>query len=407
MNHLKTRIGTQAGIGLLIVIFYFTYYLYTGILNPIPALGDSWDYHIPIMHTLLDGRFLAPQDYRLPQWYYPASAEAINALFLVFGIPLTLSNLLASVCLLVVLWLLARSFGLPPDSTLLFAVGVTGLNVFVRWFNAVSIDVWVAVFYLLTLYYLNYKYHSLSIYIKTGITVGMVLGSKYSAGLYLIPLFFIFGRRFFSGFNFWRLLAFLIPVLILGGFWYERNYLATGNPVYPLPVLNLPGQEIYGGTRIWSIAIKYPIDMFNAFFAEYKLWIFTLPLACLYFLINKYRGIIPLSQAAGLFLLGLINFGIYLLHPTSAQPWIMVSSLRYSYPVFIPLILAAFLLFKRWGRLHFLGYITLACIVQTTGLAYYPKLVFFYLPATLIALHFLNRYPSRKVTITPTPHSAK
>jgi len=83
------KIKLLANVCLLIALYYFIHFTYIGVLQPIPVLGDSWDYHIPIAHTILDGNFLHSSDFRIPQWYYPGSSEAINSLFILIHIPLT------------------------------------------------------------------------------------------------------------------------------------------------------------------------------------------------------------------------------------------------------------------------------------------------------------------------------
>jgi hypothetical protein len=161
------KVNILAKVSLLIALYYLIYYIYTGILNPLPLDGDSWDYHIPIAVSILDGSFLShpheviPHWHRpeshgsdsstglqfIPQWYYPGASEAINALFILLGIPLTLSNIFATIVLFFCLWKLARTFLLSSSYSLLFAVAICTLNLILRWLNAVSIDVWVGVFF--------------------------------------------------------------------------------------------------------------------------------------------------------------------------------------------------------------------------------------------------------------------
>ncbi len=84
-----------------------------------------------------------------------------------------------------------------------------------------------------------------------GVLGGFVLGSKYLGALFLIwlgawLLFDLRKTRDRSGTN-WRIFVRLCAiVLILGGGWYVRNWLQTGNPVFPF------AYEIFGG-RNWTI----------------------------------------------------------------------------------------------------------------------------------------------------------
>src|SRR5260370_38408493 len=106
------NIRTLARVSVLIALYYLVYYIYIGILNPVPALGDSWDYHIPISVSILDGNFLtlshktiAHWHYpgtslplrKISAWYYPGSSEAINSLLILIHFPLIFSNTFAIV----------------------------------------------------------------------------------------------------------------------------------------------------------------------------------------------------------------------------------------------------------------------------------------------------------------------
>lgn len=132
------NIKTIVNIALIIALYYLVYYIYIGIINPIPSPGDSWDYHIPIAKSILDGSFMHPSYFR---WYYPGASEEINSLFIFFRIPLTLSNIFAAFALFICCRTLALKFRLNRYYSLLFALTFVTLNVILRWSNAVSIDV--------------------------------------------------------------------------------------------------------------------------------------------------------------------------------------------------------------------------------------------------------------------------
>jgi hypothetical protein len=379
-------------VAVVIVFYYLTYHLYVGMKNPVPALGDSWDYHIPISQSILDGRFLTAPDFLMRQWYYPGSAEAINSILIALAIPLTLSNILATLVLCVSLYELGKIFDLKRLYSLLFALTFVTLNVVVRWLNAVSIDVWMAVFFVWAIILLEKKQKTLKYFLKLGFVSGMIIGTKYTGVLTLAMLFIFYIRKIYPIFNLKRIAVFFLPFSVFGLFWYVRNYLFTGNPFYPLPVLSFPGHEIFSGFRIWSITLGYPIEMFDSVFAEYKLWMFSVVIAVAFliykFVIKKDYGIDNISK---LYLLGLANLLLYLQYPTSYEPWIMVSSLRYSYTAFIPLILGVFLQAREIKKEVLLGYISLSSMMVVTSLAYHPKLIFIYLPLSLLSFRYVDR----------------
>jgi hypothetical protein len=381
-----------AQIALLIFISYATYYLYLGISNPVPALGDSWDYHIPISQSILNGSFIIPHA-KIPQQYYPGSSEAINSLFMLLHIPLTISNLIAIIILGFTCWKLALTFRLSFYYALFFALTIVTLNGIVRWFNAVSIDIWVAVFFCLGIILLEKPQKTFRYFFCLGATFGMLLGSKYMAILYVILLSSIYAKKLLPFITIARFFVFLIPVSILGLFWYIRNGILLGNPLYPLCILNLPCQEIFT-TTVLSVGVAYPIEMFNAIFGEFKLWIVA-PLVIIFYFVKKIwtksrtalpYGVTLLSIVGGVLLVA------YLFYPTSKQPWIMVSSLRYSYPAIIPLILVVFLIAKQFKKETLLCYFGIANMLSVLSMTYYPKLILISLPITGLSIYFLKKW---------------
>lgn len=385
----KTRIF--ANISLIIALYYIVYYIYLGIINPIPAPGDSWDYHIPISQTILDGRFLFPHGFKMSAWYFPGSSEAINSVFILFNIPLTLSNIFATIVLFFSLWKLALTFRARSYFALLFALTFITLNAVIRWQNAVSIDMWVGVFFTLALILLENPRKGLIYFAKLGLVLGMLIGSKYSASYFVITLMILYLKKIFPILNIAKLLAFFIPFSIFGLFWYIRNYIYTQNPFYPLNFLGFKGTLFYKYS-LWDAMTQHPIMLFNAGFGEYKIWLFTILFAFIV-LVNSFifKKRYSLDSINKLFVIGLLNFLFFLSFPTSQQPWIMVSSFRYSYPVFIPLMLGTFLLAARYKKEELIGYIAIAGMINVLTMAYYPKLVLIYLPLASIIYLILEK----------------
>lgn len=386
---MEIRVITK--IALIIFLYYVVYSIYNGFLYPIPAPGDSWDYHIPIEHMILNGTFIHPTHITIPQWYYPGSSEAINALFILSHIPLTLSNLFAAIILFFCCWKLASIFKLDYYYSLLFSLTFCSLNVVVRWFNAVSIDMWVGVFFCLGIILFENPKKTVLYALQLGFVLGMLIGSKYTAIIFLLVLIVFYYKKFTAIFSFSRFIAFLIPFSLFGLFWYIRNYLLLGNPFYPLSVFGFKGVNLFTQT-IWSVTIHHPGEMFNAFFGEYKLWTIGILVPFGYFIHKFFLKNFPLHNVGKLFLFGLINGIFFLQFPTSDQPWIMVSSFRYSYPVFIPLILGIFIIAKQLNKEVLLGYFAVANMIIVTSLVYAPKLVIFYLPLALFCFYLLEKY---------------
>lgn len=374
------------------LLFFFlylvSYAIFVGIKNPIPELGDSFDYHIPISQSIIDGSFLDPHPpISLPQRYYPGTTEAINSLLMALGIPLTLSNILAILVLVFTLWRLGLAYRLSRYYSLLFALSFCSLTVITRWFNAVSIDVWVTVFFALSIIFLKDPKKSLKHSFLLGITLGALAGSKYPALLSIALLLIVFRKQFISIINFRAIIVFIVPFSVLGLSWYIRNYIHLGNPVFPLCIPFFPCQKLFTD-NVLSISHQYPALMFNAFFSEYRLWILS-PLVIGMLWIKTKLQVDP--EVKKLLLLGFGGLILFLFYPTGYQPWIMVSSLRYSYPVFIPFFLSIFLLAKQYKKEEILGIFAFINALPVLTMAFYPKLLLITVPLGLGVIYLLDR----------------
>ncbi len=381
MKHLQIF----ANICLFFTLYYLVYYIYLGIVSPIPALGDSFDYHIPIAKSILNGSFLTAP-FSAYSHFYPGTSEAINSIFILLNIPLTLSNILASVLLGIGCYFLGKTYKLNKFSSIIFATTIFSLNAILRWMNAVNVDVWVGLYFVIALILLKNPKKSVVYFAKLGLVFGLLIGSKYSAILFSIILFIFYIKDLLKVISLKRVISFLVPFSILGLFWYFRNFMATGNPFYPTPILGLSGKDVFNGTTILSVIIKYPMDMFNAFFSEYKLWFLAIVVAPLILLKEK-----KITDTTKLLLLGLVNFVIFLFFPTDNHTWIMVSSFRYSYPVFIPLILGIFLYFNKKEKMDLLSYFVIANMLGVSAISYQPKLILIFLPLGALLIYLFNR----------------
>jgi hypothetical protein len=401
--NLMQSLKTLTNISLLIALYFFIYYTYTGLLLPFPGAGDSWSYHIPISFHILNGSFIAHPESNMPNWhipgtniallpsslwYNPGSSEAINALFLLFHIPITISAVFAGVALLFSLWKLGITFRLSKYYSLLFALTFTTTNVVIRWLNAVGIDIWVAVWFVLSIVLLEQPKKNTFYFTKLGFVLGMLIGSKYTTLYFLIILLVMYLRNILRYVSLVRIVAFFIPFSIFGIFWYIRNYFLTGNPFYPVAALGFNGPYHYYSDTVWVETLRHPIDMFNAAFGEYHLWLFSILIA-LYILIKQYviQRKLDVNSITKLSIMGLLSLISFFTFPTSSPPAIMVSSFRYSLPVFIPLMLCVFLLGSKYKTETLIGYIAIASMIDTISMAYDPKLILLYLPIALAVIY--------------------
>ena len=260
MKNITMHVLTKMAI--IFFLYFLVYYTFQGFIT-IPQKGDGLDYHIPIAKFILYGQFLNPIVER-PQQYYPGSSEAILSVFMLFNIPLNLSNVLAWVILLFSTWYLGRIFGLKKMYALLFAITICTLNAIMRWLNAPNIDLWLSIFFILCIILLERPVKKVSYFLKLGFVFGMLIGTKYTGVFFGLVLFIFYIKSLIKYINFRNILAFIIPFSILGLFWYVRNFILMANPFYPMHVLFFKGALEFPD-RVWSIFLRYPIQQINAF----------------------------------------------------------------------------------------------------------------------------------------------
>jgi len=377
---------------LIIWSFYLVYYTYSGILNPVVGPGDGRDYHIPISQSILNGTFLHPQHFKLMQWYYPGSSEAFNSILLLLHIPLTLSNLFPVIILAFALFKLGMTFRLPYYTSILFALTFVTLNVLVRWYIAVSIDVWLAVFFVFSIILLEKPQKSYWYFTKLGFVLGMLIGSKYTADYFIVLLLLVYIKNIWKVISLTRFLVFLIPFSVFGLFWYVRNYIYMQNPFYPMPMLGFKGQMILLNDTVWLQLLRHPGTMLDAYFGEYNIWSFLIFIALGVYVYKKVRNKkLSIYGINRVYIIGIVNFILYLTFPTNSQPWIMVSSFRYSLPTFIPLILCVYLLANQNKKVVFLGFCAIGSMLMVLTMSYYPKLTILYLVVAFIVMFVIEK----------------
>jgi hypothetical protein len=96
--------------------------------------------------------------------------------------------------------------------------------------------------------------------ISLGCTLGILSGVKYAGLIYVVLLGLgLLGRLWIDRRERWRALLADVGVvavlgLALGGYWYLRNWIGSGNPVWPM-TLQLGGWRVFDG--VWTTAAFY------------------------------------------------------------------------------------------------------------------------------------------------------
>ncbi|KKS95001.1 MAG: hypothetical protein UV71_C0015G0031 [Microgenomates group bacterium GW2011_GWC1_43_13] len=369
-------------IALFIFVVLTIQFIYFGITTSLQGIyeKDSIIFHIPIAQEISKLIFL-PANLSLGLGYLPATAESILSLFILLHLPLNLFNVLAFVLLFIVSKKVSESFGVTKEMSIIYAVSVVTLQSVLRWPLTQSADIWVAVFFLATLYFLVNPKPTNKHYLLLGFSSGMLVGAKFSGLPFLAILLIFFGRNAFKKTNIIKVLLFLIPLLVFGFSWYIRNYILTGNPVYPVGIFSIPGSPDYANlsSSNWSIVANvinnpaFIIKVVNALLSEFFIWVLVLMLP-VYLLIKKNRDKV-------LEKLSIIGFLIFVIFIFTFPAESVVSNMRHIYPLMAILILQAFIFFEK-RKLQMAAFSLLATIFPLMNLDYHPKiLILAFIPA--------------------------
>jgi hypothetical protein len=389
-----------AKISLVVFSFLILYYFAQGATTKVWE-GDSIAYHVPISKLILSGKIFNPGAYNYPpstdklRLYQPGSAEMILSLFELVKIPPNLFDVTGVIVFFFTMFFLARNYELSGSSSIIFAASLATLHTVMRWILSQTIDIWLDVFFGLSIILLRSPKKTYKYFFLLGITLGMLFGSKYTGPAYAIFLIALFGKKTIKSLNFRRLITFLIPFSVLGLFWYLRNYILTGDPYFPESIPFFKGIPYHVlDNPVWKMFLEFhngPLIWLDALVSEYTVWcLVILAVPLLYFLTRKKvnsafrRGIIQLS------VLSALSFIVYLFLPSGPSPSLITSVFRYTYPVFIPLILALFLYAKKLLFEEFLAVIAVTNMLIMPEISYHPKVLIALIPVALLIF-----YPSK------------
>lgn len=231
-------------------------------LFQVPVEYDNLAYHLPFMvkwlHTgnLWDVYYSA---FAGPLGYYPSNYELLDlwtALPFHSDLMINLVNLPIFCLLPLVLYRVAKNFGITEEGSLLTVFLFLMMPVSMRQLGVPLVDMYFCLTFLWGLYYIQEfrKTRALGEVFLSGLALGLFTGTKYLGIVYVIPLIVIFLIfLLLSSKQRWKSLGiggglFLLGTFLTGSFWYIRNWLDTGNPLFPTNV-SLGSWEIFTGYR--------------------------------------------------------------------------------------------------------------------------------------------------------------
>jgi hypothetical protein len=228
-----------------------------------PYAYDGLSYHLTTVVQWIDAGRLDPNPLSLCCAHYPAGGE------LMFAWPLLLLGrdtlvdgvqLLFAVLGAVSVGGIARSVGVSSPGALAAAALFLLTPVVVAQSTANYVDVMVVATFLTALYFILRwiaEPRATVFLVLAGCATGFAAGVKATGVVLAAILFFLLvlqivrltarGRLEVLGAAV-GLVAFVVPLLALGSFWYARNMLDFGNPVYPFKA-EIAGVAVFDGTK--------------------------------------------------------------------------------------------------------------------------------------------------------------
>ena len=357
--------------------------IYKGITT-LPFEGDSINYHIPIAQNIISGNFITQKNIVNIERWYPGASEIILSFFILLGIPLNLFNILAIIIFAIVLYKLGMMFIKNKELSIIYSMSIVTLYGVFRLANTQNIDIWFAIYFILLLMFLEKPKDSLFYYLKLGLFSGLLIGSKYTGPIFFIILTIFYLKSFLHHINIKNLIIFLIPFSIFGLFWYIRNWLITGSPVYPQSILFLKGLEgwhSYLEVPMWQAFIKTPFMMVNAYISELMFWpILFLGIPIFIYLLKKKKNVKPIPSLNKILFIPIFCFIIYLFFPYDNKYEGMVLSIRYIFSTIALLSLVVFVLAEKLKIDKIISTLLVTSVMPVFLNPYRPKMIYFYEP---------------------------
>ncbi len=275
-------------------------FVYQG-LTTTPAEGDSLAYHLPIAQNILQGKFSDFENeadlFDSLLQYYPAASHLILASLVLIGLP-QLFNVAGWFAFIASGYVLGLTVRLSKRSAFILGIVLSTLTAAVRLLPTQTIDIWLAVFYTLSLALILLPVKSLKQTLALGVSLGMLIGTKFTGPALAIPLVVLFWPSLRQKHDWRWYLALFTPILILGCSWYLRNWYFRGDLLYPAshPAFALDEWQT------WQTVFSSPAQLFRflqALISEYSIYALLLvaaPVALFSKQVNRLVKILQLRQ---------------------------------------------------------------------------------------------------------------
>lgn len=225
-----------------------------GVISP-PPPWDAFVYHLPFAATWLrDGRIslvTVPFGDQAGT-YFPSNTELYFAwLMLPFRSEIiTNAGQFPFYCAIAALvYLIGGQIGLGKKASVASAAIALFIPGMMHQAVSSEVDIIFAALFLFSIFFiLKYANEEFSVYpaLLAGISTGLLAGTKFIglpfSALVAVPAVIVFIKNRRAG----HAAVFILCAAAAGGFWYVRNWAATGNPIFPLS-LSIFGAEVFPG----------------------------------------------------------------------------------------------------------------------------------------------------------------
>ena len=219
---------------------------------------DSWSYHIPLSaRWLTDARFTRGMEATLTD-FYPGNFEFLGRWILLFGSPryVFIVSLCAGIACIYMLYRICRELNQSRIAALVAAASAATCVVFSNLATSSYSDLLATLGILLAIFFLMQwiRDHRRWQLISLGFGLAIAIGTKYTAlpamvTVLVILLFHWFRRDSYrtpTNTSAMRLFVYdsacvIAPLFLCAAYWYIRNSVQHGNPVFPVSMFGLHG----------------------------------------------------------------------------------------------------------------------------------------------------------------------
>lgn len=229
----------------------------------IPLEYDSIAYHLPFVAKWLQTGTLNNLYYSAfagPISYYPSNYELLGLwTFLPFRNDFfaNLINFPLFIILGTVIWRIFRNFGIDKNTALIATAIPFYMPIFLHQAGLPLVDLFFVLIFAISIYFLqeisiNQEKEKYSDFLLFGLSIGLFIGTKYLGLVYgALIILLLAGIAFYHAKNkkiklYKAGFITIAGILFTGSFFYIRNWIDSGNPLFPVDV-NFSGINIFEG----------------------------------------------------------------------------------------------------------------------------------------------------------------